>query len=733
MIIESQSPKEIYLKVGREVAVILQALETRSQDQKLAKQQDSARGILQGVQQELNDAMADLQSHAEWDTFTLAFYGETGAGKSTLIETLRILLDETSKVEQRQRFRQLQASLGLSEEALQQLEESIVTLDEQLTAVQSNLEAVARDFDQQDAAMAAELDVLTRTIADKKNNANLFQRLLNALRKLPEEKLLVERQACIEPLTAQRRAAMAVVEQQKVQLQAQKTEQQTRQHAALEGLAELNRDADGSIIGDGRPDFTRQTHRYDFCAEGQRFALLDVPGIEGDEKQVKDEIDSAVKKAHAVFYVTSKPTAPQKGDEARQGTLEKIKAHLGAQTEVWSLFNKRVTNPMLLEKPQLVSEDEQVSLQDLDIKMREQLGEHYQHAISLSAWPAFLAVADCLVPRSSAANNQAKFLSKLPAGQMLDKSGLTSFCEHLSGNLVKDHRAKIKRSNLHKVRREVSKIIHQLSTLRRLEFRPLEEELRLETNSSQAQLGIALQALETRLTAKGEEAIRKFKTAVRKEVYARIENDIGNDDFRSALERSITGQQEVLERELPSIMQAEVDSFAKQIAAVVARFEAHAKHLLSTYSKLRIGGLSVPFKVDIKIDNGINLTSLLGTLAGGALMFWNPAGWAIMALGGITLLVSLGKALYGAFNTKYKQGQQRKSVDENLEKIAEQLQEAFHKSLASALPELKKKVAEVQADLNEPVAQIAAINQILGSSLSQLTQLSNEIQAEGNR
>jgi hypothetical protein len=61
------------------------------------------------------------------------------------------------------------------------------------------------------------------------------------------------------------------------------------------------------------------------------------------------------------------------------------------------------------------------------------------------------------------------------------------------------------------------------------------------------------------------------------------------------------------------------------------------------------------------------------------------------------------------------------------------LQEEFHKSLASALPELKKKVAEVQADLNEPVAQIAAINQILGSSLSQLTQLSNEIQAEGNR
>jgi len=733
MIVELQSPEEIYLNVGKAVAAILHTLESTSRDQKLAQQQNNARAILQGVQQELNDAMVDLQSHAEWDTFTLAFYGETSAGKSTLVETLRILLNEDSKVEQRRRFQQLQQEQGLSEADLQSLEAQIAALDEQLAGIQSQLQAVTEDFDLQDATLAAELQGLTQSIADKKRNANLFQRLLNALRQLPEEKLLTQRQALVAPLQSQRLAAMAEVEHQSAQWQADKTIRLARQQQALQSLAHLEQHADGAIIGDGRPDFTRQTQRYDFAIDGQPFALLDVPGIEGDEKQVKDEIDGAVKKAHAVFYVTGKPTAPQKGDAERQGTLEKIKAHLGAQTEVWTLFNKRITNAMPLSKPQLVTDDEQASLTDLDAKLAEQLGEHYQRTISLSAWPAFLAVADCLVPRSSAANTQAKFLDKMSAEQMLDKSGLKAFCGHLKDNLVKDYRAKIKRSNLNKVKREISKVIHQLSTLRRVEFRPLEEELRLETDSAQAQLAFALQALETRLTARGEEAIRQFKTTVRREVYARIESGIGNDEFRRALEQSIAGQQHVLENTLPDVMQKEVDSFAEQIGAVVAQFEAHAKDLLATYSQLRIGRLNVPFNVDIKIDNGLNMVSLLGTLAGGALMFWNPAGWALMALGGLTLLASLFKAGWGLLSPSYKQGQQRKSVDENLENITEQLQQAFRTSLADALPALQSKVAEVQADLNEPVAQIVAINKVLSGSLAQLTQLSNDIQVEGNR
>jgi glutaredoxin-related protein len=733
MIVDMQSPNEIYLRVGREVAAILQALGNTSPDQKLAQQQNDARVILQSVQQNLDDAIADLQAHSEWDTFTLAFYGETSAGKSTLIETLRILLNEGTKVQQRTRFRQLQDEHGLSESSLQQLEMQIAQVDEKLAAIQGQLETVAQDFDRQDAALSVELSSLIQCIADKKRNASLFQRLLNALRQLPEEKLLGQRRAVVEPLKVQRQSALQVIEQQRTQLQAARVDYHDRQQQALDGLSQLAAYADGGIIGDGRLDFTRQTQRYDFSVSSQAFALLDVPGIEGDEKKVRDEIDSAVKKAHAVFYVTGKPTAPQKGDKERQGTLEKIKAHLGAQTEVWTLFNKRITNPMPLSKPTLISDDEKASLLDLDVKMREQLGENYESSIALSAWPAFLAAADCFVPRSSEAISQSKFLEKLSAEQMLEKSGIRAFCDHLTGNLVKDHKAKIKRSNLHKVKGEVIKVSDQLSTLRSKEFRPLEEELRVEAKSAKAQLAYALEALENRLTARGEQAIRKFQTTIRQDVYGRIDDDVSNDEFRRTLEQSIERQQKTLERELPAMMQAEVDAFAQQIAAVIARFEAHATDLLATYSKLRVGGLDAPFKLNIEIDNGLNVLGLLGTLAGGAVMFWNPAGWVIMALGGITLLFSFAKAIWSVFDSDYKKGQQRKVVNENLEKIVSQLEDALRDSLSSALPDLKLKVAEVCSDLDAPVNQITAINKVLGSSCSQLIQLSKEIQIEGSR
>jgi len=70
-------------------------------------------------------------------------------------------------------------------------------------------------------------------------------------------------------------------------------------------LAHLQTLGDGEIIGDGRADFTRQTQRYDLELNGQPFALLDVPGIEGNEGLVVSQIEKAVQTAHAVLYVTN--------------------------------------------------------------------------------------------------------------------------------------------------------------------------------------------------------------------------------------------------------------------------------------------------------------------------------------------------------------------------------------------------------------------------------------------
>lgn len=50
-------------------------------------------------QSEFDAELGLLDENAEWDKFTVAFFGETNAGKSTLIESMRILFKEEAREE----------------------------------------------------------------------------------------------------------------------------------------------------------------------------------------------------------------------------------------------------------------------------------------------------------------------------------------------------------------------------------------------------------------------------------------------------------------------------------------------------------------------------------------------------------------------------------------------------------------------------------------------------------
>lgn len=187
-------------------------------------------------------------------------------------------------------------------------------------------------------------DALTAATATRDSTAAT---LAEEQHKAQQEQRVLERQLG-EIVATRDQACTALGEQQTETAHHQHTLIQQRQNNESQSaqlLVQLESLADGEIIGDGRADYTRQTQRYDLELNGQPFALLDVPGIEGKEGLVLSEIERAVQTAHAVFYVTNQPAPPQTGDAQRQGTLEKIKQHLGAQTEVWTIFNKKSPTP----------------------------------------------------------------------------------------------------------------------------------------------------------------------------------------------------------------------------------------------------------------------------------------------------------------------------------------------------------------------------------------------------
>ncbi|EJB90018.1 hypothetical protein HPHPH19_1080 [Helicobacter pylori Hp H-19] len=166
---------------------------------------------------------------------------------------------------------------------------------------------------------------------------------------------------------------------------------------------------DGAIIGDGRSDFTLKTQSYPFQYNHQTFTLLDVPRIEGSEQKVIDQISNATQKAHAIFYVTKTPNPPQKGEEGKRGTIEKIQKQLDSQTEVWTIFNKPINSPRAL-KDGLINESEKESLKILNEEMKNILGKHYMGYKAVSAQAAFYGLSQALIPETDFDEKKQKFL-----------------------------------------------------------------------------------------------------------------------------------------------------------------------------------------------------------------------------------------------------------------------------------------------------------------------------------
>ncbi len=341
--------KNIYLDVKANIEKLQNIFRnTNNENERLKKSNQEALEVFQKLEFESLKELESLKNNEEWEKFTIAFYGETGAGKSTLIECLRLFFKEPGKMDQQERFKRLYSTY------------------------QNNYQ----------------------------NDECNKQAILNELHSLQ----------------------------------------------------------DGAIIGDGRSDCTLETKSYTLKHNNQSFVLLDVPGIEGDEKKVKQQISDATRKAHAIFYVTKTPAPPQKGEEGKEGTIEKIQNQLDSQTEVYTLFNKPINSPRAL-KDGLIDENEKKSLKNLDEKMKAILGKHYEGYKAVSAQAAFYSLSSALLPESDFYKNKQKFLAIFKEEELLlYKSHFKQLGEFIAGTLLENSRKKIMESNCNKALKVIEKL-----------------------------------------------------------------------------------------------------------------------------------------------------------------------------------------------------------------------------------------------------------------------------------
>ncbi|GHR65001.1 hypothetical protein VN1269_08220 [Helicobacter pylori] len=104
--------KNIYLDVEKSIKDLQKIFEnTDGGNERLKKFNQEALKVFKNLESESLKELESLKNNEEWEKFTIAFYGETGVGKSTLIECSRLFFREPGKMDQQERFKRLYANM----------------------------------------------------------------------------------------------------------------------------------------------------------------------------------------------------------------------------------------------------------------------------------------------------------------------------------------------------------------------------------------------------------------------------------------------------------------------------------------------------------------------------------------------------------------------------------------------------------------------------------------------
>lgn len=433
--------KNIYLDVKASIEDLQNIFKnTDNENERLKKSNQEALEVFQKLEFESLKELESLKNNEEWENFTIAFYGETGAGKSTLIECLRLFFKEQSKINQQEHFKRLYSTY------------------------QNNYQN------------------------DERKKQNI--------------------------------------------------------------LKELHSLQDGAIIGDGRSDFTLKTRSYPFQYNHQNFILLDVPGIEGDEKKVIQQISNATQKAHAIFYVTKKPTPPQKGEEGKRGTIEKIQKQLDSQTEVWTIYNKPINNPRAF-KDGLIDGSEKESLKILNKEMKNILGKHYMGNQIVSAQMAFYGLAQALIPESDFYKNKQKFLEVFKEEEwLLYKSHFKPLAEFIAEALLKNSRKKIIESNCNKALKVVEQLQKAIEITIEKRIDPMIKEAQEHQQEARYNLDRSTEKFILNLTNSAFYEIDQFKSDLREKMYVHINKNIEDEECKEIFKNELIQGIETLHEDI---------------------------------------------------------------------------------------------------------------------------------------------------------------------------------------
>lgn len=704
----------IYATTIEELDSILDSLEHLKDNKDIAPIRDTAIREFQSLKIDLQKSIESLNLNSEWDKFTIAFYGETNAGKSTLIETLRILLNESTKAREREAFSDAEKEY---QEILSEICKTSASVDAVSKEAQETKTKLLGEQDEiqhwidsnEDEWLAQQCRIWLLTDRLYKNTINdWLYHLKSAFGKTDEhaEIASLKKQLDLtikenEKLHGSLRSIDEQIENNDIEANSRITEYQneiTKLENGKDALfSNLVQFSDGQNIS-AQTDFTKKIISYDLQIKDTKLSLLDLPGIEGSEQLVQDEIQKAVEKAHVVFYVSAKSRAPQKGSDSNAGTIEKIEKQLSGQTEVYFVFNKGIANPRSL-KPELINEDDDKALADVDNKFKDIFDKKYKGHFALSAYPPFVATGNFV--NETFVKARDKFLKTYTKEQIIHYSRIDAFYDWIVNDISQNYKSKIVASNVNKIinvlNTAVSTIKNTSDNLQEAKEKIIDDTANVKQSILNSQT-VLLNDIDNSINIR----IRKYITNSRKEIYEVIDSGVSNKELTEATKDILKRNGILIDHQ--NLLDSQLKQFNEEVRSALEERQKYISDLFGVYAENY--KLAYNSSITIKTSSNIDIAAVLVSIAGIVATILSKMNPYLMVLSLIPGIISVGKEVYGIFDTSFKKDQQRKSVNKNLDKISKELKENAENIMISIGEETHDSFIEIFKDLDEIDVQI---------------------------
>lgn len=596
--------------------------------------------ILNRLESEINN----LEDHSEWEHYTISFIGETNAGKSTIIEALRIKYEEEEKKKAYDKNQGLLIEEKKLREKLRE-EEKLFNVQKQTTAEKQT----------------SQLSTYLQKAEDAKKSFLFKMRKLIQKNYEPYDTEISNLKKDIESNSRRKFEDIKQVIQDRIRID----------------QISLQIKYDGEIIGTGKLDYTQTSKIFFIKINNELVKIIDVPGIEGNEQKYEEEIKNAVSKSHCVFYVTSSTKTLE------SGTLSKVKKYIKDQADVFAIVNLRLNS--YKEEYRSLSFDEIYknkleAISSISSQLQQELKDNFIDIVPVNGHWGFLSLSKYLEKegeKQKLSSDKFKLLNIFQDESIIYSKSNFENLEEVVFETINQKESKIHKTNILKINTLIEKLREDLQQnlnmfLSTDFLNNIEEQAGIskkEVNSTHKDFLRDINSIRIRL-------LNDFKRKSYESIYDFVQsNDINENVYNVEIKRILENQRNLLQQNIESNLKESNEKINKQIEKSLSKFLDR----LDTMSKMNNISFSNPnlnlnfdfFKSDLLKLGGVLLPVIVGIFTG--------VGIPLLIAG---VVVSVIASIFKFFqSTSSKKSKILSKIDEQLNNqckdIDKQLQEQF--------------------------------------------------------